>query len=74
MIRKWFALEQLLMEGMIHTTIIITLANCFGINHLFGSRKESFSNDINIISTFLKYSLKQSLKESLLLHHKIIFK
>ena len=52
----------------------ITLANCFGINHLFGSRKESFSNDINIISTFLKYSPKQSLKESLLLHHKIIFK
>ena len=72
MIRKWFALEQLLMEGMIHTTII--LANCFGINHLFCSRKESFSNNINIMSTFLKYSLKQSLKESLLLHHKIIFK
>jgi len=72
MIRKWFALEQLLMEGMIHTTI--TLANCFGINHPFCSRKESFSNNINIMSTFLKYSLKQSLKESLLLHHKIIFK
>lgn len=73
MIRKLFALEQLFMERIIHMTI--TLTSCFGINQLIWNPKENFSSNINIISImFLKYLLKQGLKDSLLLNHKIIFK
>ena len=48
MIRKRCALEQLLMEGILHMTI--SLANCFGINQLLCNRKENFSSNINVIS------------------------